>query len=95
MPAHASVTLSTVCVCGHTYGDHSARGDHRCLEAHASRAGHACSCVEFTAPYKDGWAPGIHYAPDRTLDAARSGVTLSFERALASIPRTEFSNPGY
>ena len=92
MPKPLFLQNSTKCVCGHPYEDHCQKAPHRCLEDHASRAGHACSCTTFTAPMTDGWAPGIHYAPDATIEAARSGATMVLERVLASIPRSDFSN---
>lgn len=76
---------STMCCCGHPYGDHLAKAPHRCTEDHATKAGHRCSCDRFQPPagaFPD--ALGTH--ADRTLQAASSGVSMTFQRILSGLP---------
>jgi hypothetical protein len=44
------VSETTLCVCGHPYGDHIAKTPHRCTEDSISRPNHKCSCIQFKQP---------------------------------------------
>ncbi len=46
----SELTHEMLCVCGHEYGWHSNKAEHKCLEESTSRPGHTCACVEFTLP---------------------------------------------
>ena len=80
------VAENTLCVCGHTYGDHLARAPHGCKEDHLTKKGHTCPCSAFQFPagaFPD--SSGIMYR-DRALQAAVSGVDQELQRALGSLP---------
>ena len=86
--------LTTKCLCGHELGDHRNKRPHACMEPHATRVGHGCSCVAFQVRGDESWS-GSLLDTSAAEHAERSAAGLALEGALRSIDATSLPSDGF
>jgi hypothetical protein len=86
--------MESKCVCGHVFGDHKNKRPHACMEPHATRAGHTCSCEAFRSPRSTGSWEGSLLDSSPAEHAERAAADMALESALRSID-TSLSGDGF